>query len=58
VVCSEGLQKHVDYTSYNISENTGKSIHFLETPNERKIDMDMLLFENILLWHIMLECVR
>jgi len=63
VVCSEGLQKHVDYTSHthNIndsSENTGKSIHFLKTPNDRKIDMDRLLFENILLQHIMLEYVR
>jgi len=54
---------HVDYTSHtcNISdssENTGQSMHFLETPNERKIDVDMLLFEDILLWCIILEFVR
>jgi len=61
-VCSEGIQMHVDYTSHthNISdssENTGQSIHFLETPDERKIDMGML-FEDILLRCIMLEFVR
>ena len=53
MACSEGIQKHVDYTfrTHNISdssENTGESIHFLETPNERKIDTDVLLFENVL----------
>jgi len=46
-MCSEVIQMHVDYTSHthNISdssENTGQSIHFLETPEERKIDTDML----------------
>jgi hypothetical protein len=63
VVCSEGIQKHVGCTSHthNISdsnENTGQSIHFLETQNEREINTDMLLFENILLQQIILGCVR
>jgi len=54
---------HVDYTSHkhNISdssENTGQSIHFLEMPNERKIDTDVLLFEDFLLQCIILEYVR
>jgi hypothetical protein len=52
-MCGEAIQMHVDYTSHthnisDISENTVQSIHFLETPNERKIDADVLLFENIL----------
>ena len=63
MACSKGLQKHMDSTSHthNISdssENTVKSIYFLEVPNERKIDTDMLLFENILLRCIILEYVR
>ena len=63
MVCSKGIQKHVDYASHthNVSdpsENTGQSIHILETPNKRKMDTDALLLENILLRHIVLECVR
>ena len=63
VMCSEGLQMHVDYTchTHNISdssENTGQSLNFLETPNEKKVDADVLFCENILLRHIILECVR
>jgi hypothetical protein len=54
VVCSEGIQMYVDCTAYthNISdssENISQSIHFLVTPNERAIVMDVLLFKNILL---------
>jgi hypothetical protein len=63
VMCSEGLQMHVDYTSHthNISdssENMGQSLIFLEAPNEKKIDVDVLFFENIFLRHIILECIR
>jgi hypothetical protein len=63
VVCIEGIQMHVDYTfhTHNISdssENTSQSIHFLSMPNDRKIDTNMLFFENILLRHIISECVR
>jgi hypothetical protein len=63
VVCSEGIQMHMDYTSrtHNIidsSENTSQSINFPLMPNERATVMDMSLFKNILLQQIILECVR
>jgi hypothetical protein len=62
VVCSEGIQIHVDYTAYayNISdsgENTSKSIYFLIMLNETAMIKDVM-FENIVLQWIILKCVK
>jgi hypothetical protein len=62
VVCSEGIQIHVDYTAYTYNtsdsgENTSRSIHFLITLNETAMIKDVT-FENIVLQWIILKCVK